>query len=96
MKYNSKTSPVDSAVFDGVIGFVNNTQSGIWSGTMTELSSNIKKVLGKKRSVDMPGSPSALRVVLNRLVNKIRKQKISVRFVRGSDRNRTRYVIFTR
>lgn len=96
MTSSSKTNTVDDIVFNAVLQFVNDGKSTEWIGTMTQLNSSLKKILGKTNATFLPKSPSALRVVLNRLVNKIRKRKISVKFARDTDYNRTRYVRFAR
>lgn len=95
MTYNSKTMLVDNLILEGVLTILEKNDSS-WIGTMTELNSNLVKVLGKKRSDMLPGSPSALRIVLNRVVNRLRNRKVSVKFARLNDHVRTRYVKFTR
>ena len=91
MTNNSKTNSTNEMVIEGVLKVINNKN---WSGTMTELNSNLSKVLGRKQSKVLPGSPSALRMVLNRVVNRLRCRGISVRFARTNDHTRTRYVRF--
>lgn len=95
MTYNSKTVSVDNLVLEGVLKVLNKDNSS-WIGTMTELNMTLVKVLGKKQAFNLPGSPSALRVVLNRVVNRLRNRKVSVKFARTNDHVRTRYVRFTR
>lgn len=85
---------VDDVVFSGVLSFLG--RQGSWTGTMTDLSSGIVRTLGKKNSSVLPRSPSALRTVLNRVVNRLRNRKISVKFGRTTDHTRTRYVRFAR
>ena len=88
MTRNSKTNDM---VIEGVLGVINGKN---WSGTMTQLNSSLSKVLGRTQSKALPGSPSALRMVLNRVVNRLRARGISVRFARTNDHTRTRYVRF--
>lgn len=95
MKYNSKTVSVDDLVLNGVLEVLS-TEDSSWTGTMTDLNSRLVKVLGKPLAKQLPGSPSALRVVLNRVVNRLRNRKVSVKFNRSNDHVRTRYVRFTR
>lgn len=98
MTYNSKKNLVDNLVLNGVLTVLNNHDSSkqeSWIGTMTELNSALVKVLGKKQANNLPGSPSSLRVVLNRIINRLRNRKISVKFARTNDHFRTRYVKFT-
>jgi len=85
-----QTSGVNESVLDGVLYLLN--KNNVWTGTMTDLRSDLVKVLGKNR--DLPRSPSALRVVLNGVVNRLRVRKVSVRFGRTNDHTRTRYVRF--
>ena len=90
MTNQTVTFNVDDTVLDGVLVVLNTEKT--WTGTMTDLKSNLVKALGKKR--DLPRSPSALRVVLNKVVNRLRSRGVSVKFGRTKDRTRTRYVSF--
>jgi hypothetical protein len=96
MVSNSKQVNVDDVVFSNVLQVLRKHGSRTWTGTMTELSAALTKTVGKQQSSVLPGSPSALRVVLNRVVNRLRYRKISVKFARTTDHMRTRYVKFTR
>lgn len=88
---------VDDVVFNGVSAMVSRVRKGkSWTGTMTDLNAGLVSTLGTKSSSTLPGSPSALRTVLNRVVNRLRNRKISVKFGRTTDHNRTRYVKFSR
>lgn len=91
MTRNNKITTTNEVVIEGVLKVINNKN---WTGTMTELNSTLSKVLGRKQSQILPGSPSALRMVLNRVVNRLRVRGISVRFARTNDHTRTRYVRF--
>jgi len=82
---------VDDIVVNGIKQTFMNKPSGSWMGTMTELQSILNKSMGES---NLPGSPSALRVVLNRTVNRLRSRGISVKFARTTDSARTRYVKF--
>ena len=90
----SKTNLVDNLVLNGVLKVLNKDNSS-WIGTMTELNKALAKAVGNQ-SKHLPGSPSALRIVLNRVVNRLRNRKVSVKFARTNDHVRTRYVRFTR
>jgi hypothetical protein len=92
----SKIVNVDEAVMTGVLSIISGNNARTWTGTMTGLNSNLKKVLGRRQSQVLPGSPGALRIVLNRVVNRLRNRKISVRFARTTDHTRTRFVKFSR
>ena len=88
---------VESIVFNGVVSVVKGMRKGTaWTGTMTDLTTALVSTLGRKNSAMLPGSPSALRVVLNRVVSRLRNNKVSVKFGRTTDHNRTRYVRFSR
>jgi len=87
------TSRVDDTVMTSILTVVGSNR--VWLGTMTELKTTLGKVLGKRRSI-LPGSPGALRVVINRVVNRLRNRRISVRFLRTTDHARTRLVRFAR
>lgn len=96
MTLNSKKNhleTVNEVVFNGVMKVVN--KAG-WTGTMTKLTTALNKVLSKGQKVLLPRSPGALRVVLNRIVNRLRNRKVSVKFARTPDHARTRYVKFSR
>lgn len=86
---------VNEIVMNGILSIIDNKNS-TWQGTMTELSSALSRNLGRKQSQMLPGSPSALRVAVNRVVNRIRARGISVRFARTTDHMRTRFVKFAR
>ena len=100
MALNSKNDTVsvnvDDVVLNGILEVVKKNNAKIWLGTMTELNSALVRVLGRKNSSDLPKSPSSLRVVLNRIANRLRNRSVGVRFVRSPDHSRTRYVRFTR
>lgn len=93
-KNTSKTS-IDSMILDGIISVVVRSNKDAWIGTMTDLNSALVRVLGRKKSEILPKSPSSLRVVLNRIANRLRSRSVGVRFVRSPDHSRTRYVRFT-
>lgn len=86
----SQEVSVDDIVVNGVVSVMDNNQE--WTGTMTDLMSTLGRTLGRRTT--LPGSPSALRVVLNRVVNRLRCRGVSVRFGRTKDHARTRYVRF--
>lgn len=88
------TQSIESLVFNGVVSVVR--KGTAWTGTMTDLNTALVSTLGKKTAAMLPGSPSALRVVLNRVVSKLRNNKVSVKFGRTTDHSRTRYVKFSR
>lgn len=97
MTLNNKANiNVDDVVLSGILEVLSRNNAKVWSGTMTELNSALVRVLGKKRSEILPGSPGALRTVTNRVVNRLRNRKVSVKFVRTTDHTRTRLVRFTR
>lgn len=96
-KTNVQVNSVESVVFNGVMSVVSGVRKGrSWTGTMTDLQSALVSQLSRKESSVLPGSPSALRVVLNRVVNRLRNRSVSVKFGRTTDHTRTRYVKFAR
>lgn len=95
MTFNSKTVSVDDLVVQGIMQAVRSSDT-LWAGTMTELNSDLVRVFNRSKNKmnSLPGSPSALRVVINRVTNRLRTRGISVRFWRDSDHTRTRLVQF--
>lgn len=87
---------VDDIVLSGIQTVLVRSNNKSWSGTMTELNAALVRVLSRKRSQVLPGSPGALRVVINRVVNRLRSRSVSVRFTRTPDHARTRVVRFSR
>jgi len=88
-KKNSKDN-VENTILQGVLKVLDTNK--VWTGTMTDLNNKLVRNLGKKTT--LPRSPSALRIVLNRVVNRLRNRGISVKFGRTTDHTRTRYVRF--
>lgn len=93
MALNNKVN-VDDVVVNGVMSAVRKGRS--WVGTMTELSDVLASQVNPATADVLPGSTSALRVVLNRVVNRLRSRGVSVKFGRTNDHHRTRYVKFVR
>jgi hypothetical protein len=89
-KQNVSTNDVENTVLQGILKVIDKDK--MWIGTMTDLRSRLVVNLGKKAT--LPQSPSALRVVLNRVVNRLRNSGVSVKFGRAANRIRTRYVRF--
>jgi hypothetical protein len=94
-KTNVRVSNVDEIVFRGINTVVSNNR-GAWVGCMTDLAAALRRVSSKRQRTVLPGSPSALRVVINRVVNRLRNRGVSVRFGRTTDHTRTRFVRFSR
>jgi hypothetical protein len=93
MASNTETN-VNDLVVNGVLTVVSSRES--WTGTMTQLGVAIRKVTDRSHRKMLPGSPSALRVVLNRVLNRLRTRKVRAIFGRTTDHARTRYVQFSR
>jgi len=91
---NRRNASVDDMIFRGVSSIMDSYSSDIWIGTMTELTTALNRVLSKNQRVVSPKSPAALRVVINRVINRLRNRGIGVRFGRTSDHSRTRFVRF--
>jgi hypothetical protein len=87
---NENNVSVDDVIVQTVANFIQTTSN--WTGTMTQLSRKIARVAGKGNRNYLPGSPSALRKVIDRNIRRIRSRGVSVRFSRASDRTRTRFV----
>ena len=86
---------VNELVFTKMIQIVENQSGSNWTGTMSKLRTALNKVSSKNQREVLPGSPGALRVVLNRVANRLRNRGIGVRFARTTDHTRTRFVRFT-
>jgi hypothetical protein len=92
----STQTNVDNVVLGGILTVLDRSNVRSWSGTMTQLQATLVRIIGKKRSIVLPGSPGALRVVVNRVVNRLRSRSVSVKFSRTPDHARTRFVRFSR
>jgi len=90
-----KTMNNNEIVLNGILSVMERQNGRIWIGTMTTLTTALNKVLSKNERALLPGSPAALRVVINRVVNRLRNRGIGVRFTRTTDHVRTRHVRFT-
>ncbi len=86
---------VNELVFTKINTVVSNQSGSRWTGTMTNLMTALNRVSSKRQREILPGSPGALRVVINRIANRLRNRGIGVRFNRSTDHARTRYVRFT-
>ena len=93
MSNNTNVTTVDNVVVETVAAFVQ--ANGEWTGTMTQLSKKIARVAGRNNRSYLPGSPSALRRVIDRNSRRIRSRGISARFNRTPDKMRTRIVVLT-
>lgn len=96
MRINSKTIDRRNAVNDIVVRGINSIvdNNGDWIGTMTDLTVALNRVLSQRQRTMLPGSPGALRTVINEVANRLRSRGIGVRFGRTTDHTRTRYVRF--
>lgn len=84
---------VNEVVFRGVVSILES--QGEWVGTMTNLTTALNRILSKKQRALLPHSPGALRMVLNKVVNRLRNRRLSVKFVRTPDHKRTRLIKIT-
>ena len=73
----------ENVILNAVLDLVRNSDDEVWFGTMTNLRASILGAVSKDDVVIIPKSASALRVVLNRVVNRLRVRKISVKFGRN-------------
>jgi hypothetical protein len=97
MTSNSKQNSKKTQVFDTLVSGVKTLvrrRATPWVGTMTLLDEALQDRLSKLPQ-NWPGSPSALRVTLNQVVNRLRNAGIRVRFTRSTDHARTRLVVFS-
>jgi len=94
VRRNTMINDVESVVFRGINSIVGRHTMSTWIGTMSELTTALNRVLSKKQRTILPRSPGALRVVINRVANRIRSRGIGVRFGRTTDHARTRFVKF--
>lgn len=91
---NNKVKSVDDLVLENVLSVMDFNNS--WTGTMTELREQFIR-LQTKRDVKklvkvLPKSPNSLRVVLNRITNRLRTRGLSVKFGRTPDHARNRFI----
>lgn len=94
MTLNSKINLVDNLVLESILSHLEDAESHKWQGTMSELKLELSADLSRSKKNNLPGSPSALRVVINRIANRLRTRGVSVKFGRTNDRTRTRFVRF--
>jgi hypothetical protein len=92
----STSRNMDEVVVRGINTVVESYSANVWIGRMSDLTTALNKVLTKNERTLLPRSPSALRVVINRVVNRIRTRGIGVRFGRTTDSTRTRFVRFSK
>jgi len=85
-----ETNNVNEIVFRGVVSIMKVQSGSRWTGTMTNLTTALNRVLSRRQRTLLPGSPGALRVVVNRVANRLRNRGIGVRFGRTTDHTRTR------
>lgn len=90
---NTTTETLNTLIVRGINKLVGRTE---WTGTMTDLNKDLTRVLGSSYRSIRPGSPSALRVAVNRVVSKLRNTKTSVKFYRDNGHSRTRMVSFSK
>ena len=86
---------VSEVVFTKLNTVMNNQSGSNWVGTMTNLMSALNRVSSKRQRSILPKSPSALRLVINKVANRLRSRGIGVKFGRTPDHARTRFVKFT-
>lgn len=89
-------SNINEIVFEKIITVLDSQSGSNWTGTMTNLRTALNRVSSKNQRAILPGSPGALRVVINRVANRLRNRGIGVRFGRTTDHARTRFVKFIR
>lgn len=90
-------STVDQAVATTIatriVSLLNRRENGTWKGTMTDLNRVI--TAGRTPIEEWPGSPGALRRVINYIRPALVRAGVRMNFSRTPDRIRTRLVTFT-
>ncbi len=93
MTLNREVVSVDDVVVNGVVAVMDNSFEQTWKGSMSELGVFLNHALRSTEDVrDLPRSPSALRVALNRVADRLRSRGIGVQFGRNHEQ---RFVQFT-
>jgi hypothetical protein len=90
---NNTNNEINEIIFNGILSMLEKQSEYNWIGTMTNLSTDLNRILNKKQRALMPGSPSALRIVINKVINRLRNRGVSIKFGRT---NSTRFVSFSR
>ena len=89
MASNSKiNSEISNVLFNGVRSLVRRRATP-WVGTMTDLENQLSNHLMNTKAgipAEWPRSPSAMRIALNVVVNRLRNDGISIRFSRSYER----------
>ena|ERR1700743_2498848 len=91
MTLNSESN-VHDTIFHGVKTMLKR-RSTPWVGTVSQLSQALQKRFGQTKN--WPGSASAFRVALNKVLARLRNAGVSIKFTRATDRTRTRLVKFS-
>lgn len=91
-----RRNKVEEVVLRGILSFIEKQNESAWTGTMTNLATGLNRVLSRYQRTLLPNSPSGLRVVINKVVNRLRNRGIGVKFGRTTDHSRTRFVKFVR
>ncbi len=80
MTSNNTRTVVSNTLVNSIVSLVDRRTTP-WVGTLTDLITQCSQLRGKVPS-NWPASPSALRVVLNRVIRRVRAEGISVHFTR--------------
>jgi len=81
MAYNKNVNQVDNLVLSKTLRTMENNHSS-FVGTMTSLKAKINRICSKGQRTALPKSPAALRVVVNRIANRLRSRGVSLFFRR--------------
>jgi hypothetical protein len=90
-KNNNENKQISDAIFHGVKMIMKRRVTPLTT-TMTQLNETLMNNMNVP--ANWPGSASALRVALNKVLNRIRNSGVSVRFSRAPEHMRTRLVRF--
>jgi hypothetical protein len=92
---NNKTTNSSDMVSDVLVTSIKKiatSRKSPWVGTLSELGSVLETKVASPEV--LPASPSALRVSLNKVVNRLRSAGVTIRFSRSTSHDRTRLVKF--
>jgi hypothetical protein len=90
-KSTTKSKEIQDILFTSVTKMLRKKSKFV--GTMTDLNLVVARMQGINGT--LVSTPSALRVVLNKVVNRLRNAGVSVRFTRSTDKARSRLVKFS-
>jgi hypothetical protein len=82
---------VDDMVLNAVVSYLSNVSEV--KNTITNITKAMISNMPNKERKMFPTHPATVRVILNRITNRLRSRGITIQFSRGSDSMRTRFCI---